>query len=510
MRNHGLNKGTAAGHLCSRRPKLPGVQFAKSQSNLVCFSLIGMLAISSLDAHSESPLYRQLFDKIRALIETGVLEDGERLPATRELAGSLGLNRTTVSAAYELLESEGLMKGHVGRGSFVSAPKSRALAVPMSFATSRPSELLFPLEEFRATCTEVIQSDEAQSILQLGSPSGYPPLRQYLLEKTRAEGVARVSDDILITSGCQQAFDLLQRVLISNGETVLLEDPVYPGLRNAFQRGGARLVGIPVGPDGIDLNQLERAVGRERPKLLVVTSNFQNPTGATLSLAGRQALLRIAARAGVVVVENDIYGELRYEGEHIQPLKQLDESGQAILLRSFSKLAFPGLRVGWMVGPRLLIDKLTEAKQWSDLHTDQLSQAVFLRFAESGRLDQHRKRMLAAGLERLRAVLGSCKKYLPAGASFTEPSGGMSLWVTLPRPLDAGELLVRAEREGVSYLPGKFFGVGRIESGSLRISFAGLSGDKIDAGMAILGRVFGSELERVREYAKLDSVPALV
>jgi 2-aminoadipate transaminase len=469
-----------------------------------------MLAISSLDSQSESPLYRQLFEKIRALIETGVLEDGERLPPTRELAGSLGLNRTTVSAAYELLESQGLLKGHVGRGSFVSAPKSRTNAAPISFATSRPSELLFPLQEFRATCTEVIQSEEAQAILQLGSPSGYSPLRHYLLDRTRAEGVARPSDDILITSGCQQAFDLLQRTLVSNGETVLLEDPVYVGLRNAFQRGGARLVGIPVGPDGIDLSQLERAVARERPKLLVVTSNFQNPTGATLPLANRQALLRIAARAGVVVVENDIYGDLRYEGEHIQPLKQLDDSGETILLRSFSKLTFPGLRVGWVIGPRPLIEKLTEAKQWSDLHTDQLSQAVFLRFAESGRLEEHRKKMLAAGRERLRRVLAACHQYLPAGASFTKPSGGMNLWVTLPEPLDSGELLLRAEREGVSYLPGKFFGVGKIDSGSLRISFAGLAPDKIEVGIAILGRIFGSELERVREYVRLDSVPALV
>ena len=468
-----------------------------------------MLAISNLDAHSESPLYRQLFDRIRSLIETGVLEDGERLPATRELAGSLGLNRTTVSAAYELLESEGLLKGHVGRGSFVSAPKSKP-APPISFATSRPSELLFPLDEFRATCTEVIQSDEAQSILQLGCPSGYSPLRQFLYDEARAEGVARPSDDILITSGCQQAFDLLQRALISNGETVLLEDPVYPGLRNAFQRGGARLVGIPVGPEGVDLDQLARAVARERPSLLVVTPNFQNPTGATLPLAGRQSLLRIAARAGVTVVENDIYGDLRYEGEHVEPVKKLDGSGATILLRSFSKLAFPGLRVGWVIGPRPLIDKLTEAKQWSDLHTDQLSQAVLLRFAESGRLKAHRQKMLAAGHERLQAALSACRKYLPPGSTFTKPAGGMNLWVRLPEQLDAGELLVRAEREGVTYLPGKFFGVGKIESGSLRISFAGLAPDKIEAGIAILGRIFGSELERVQDYAKLRPATALV
>ncbi|MGI8746052.1 MAG: PLP-dependent aminotransferase family protein [Bryobacteraceae bacterium] len=486
-----------------------------------------MVSISGLDPNAEVPLYRQLFHEIKAQIETGVLEDGERLPATRELAGSLGLNRTTVSAAYDLLEAEGLLKGHVGKGSFVSAPRrsigvrwgdvleSRSNAHPthparISFSNSRPSELLFPLEEFRATCTEVIHSEEAQAILQLGSPAGYAPLRRYLLDKALAEGAARPSDDILITSGCQQAFDLLQRTLISNGETVLLEEPVYAGVRNAFQRGGARLVGIPVGIEGIEIDSLERAIARERPRVLAITSNFQNPTGATLPLAKRKALLRITARAGVVVIENDIYGDLRYEGEHVQPVKQLDSSGDTVLLRSFSKLAFPGLRVGWVIGPRALIEKLTEAKQWSDLHTDQLSQAVFLRFAESGRLEEHRKRMLAAGRERLRAVLTACKQHLPSGASFTRPSGGMNLWVRLPEPLDAGELLGRAEREGVTYLPGRFFGVGTMDSRSLRISFAGLAPDKIEAGIATLGRIFANELERIHEYSRLESVPALV
>ena len=489
-----------------------------------------MLPISLLDETSNSPLYRQLYQKIKQLIESRQLAKGDRLPATRELAGQLGLNRTTVSAAYELLESEGLITGHVGRGSFVAdcftkrtqlnwpdvlepavpspaAPASTPLA---SFSSSRPSELLFPLEEFRSSCTEVIQSAEAQTILQLGSPSGYAPLRRYLLEISRAEGIARDSDDLLVTSGCQQTVDLLQRTLARNGEPVLLEDPVYPGVRHAFERGGARLIGVPVGDDGLDLEALERIIAREHPRLLVVTPNFQNPTGATLSLASRKALLRITQPAGVIVVENDIYGPLAYEGDSIAPLKRLDESGDTILLRSFSKLAFPGLRVGWVIGLRPLIEKLTEAKQWSDLHTDQLSQAVLLRFAESGRLEQHRQKMLMAGRERLHAVLSACEKYLPRGTTFTRPRGGMSLWVRLPGSLDAGELLPRAEREGVTYLPGKYFAVSHPQPNSLRISFAGMTPDQIRSGVAILGRIFQNELERMRAHSPLIEAPAMV
>jgi len=487
-----------------------------------------MLPAFNLDPDNKSPLYKQLYAQLKDQIESGGIANGARLPATRELAGQLGLNRTTVSAAYALLEYEGLIKGHVGRGSFVAADRSnvdwRALLEPLatpspaapaatplaSFSSSRPSELLFPLDEFRATCAEVIASPEAQTILQLGSPSGCPPLRRYLLEQSRAEGVAKDSADILITSGVQQAFDLLQRTLVPNGETVLVEDPVYLGVRHVFERAGARLIGVPVGSNGLELETLERVIARERPRLIVVTSNFQNPTGATMPLASRKALLRITQAAGVIVVENDIYGALVYEEDPIPTVKSLDETGDAILLRSFSKVAFPGLRVGWVIGPRALIERLTEAKQWSDLHTDQLSQAVLLRFAESGRLARHRERMLEAGRERLHAALDACEKYLPVEAKFTRPRGGMSLWIRLPEPLDAGELLARAEREGVTYLPGKYFAVTRSQANCLRISFAGMTPEQIHSGIAILGRIFKQELERVRAQTPAAEAPALV
>jgi 2-aminoadipate transaminase len=487
-----------------------------------------MLALPHLDPAQEEPLYRQLYGFIRNAIVTGRLERGERIPPTRELAGQLGLNRATVAAAYELLESEGLIRGHVGRGSFVegsgrsqwedrfvrlggteTAAPSLAADDGISFASSRPSENLFPVEEFRATCAEVIGSPNISSILQLGSPSGYAPLRSYLFNQARSQGLARPNDDILVSSGCQQALDLIQRALTAPGDVVLVEDPVYPGLKSVFQRANVRVVGVPVGAAGIDIDALDRA-GHERAKLLVVTPNFQNPTGLTLPLAARHALLRIAKDRGMVVVENDIYGDLRYAGDPLPTLKQLDETGDVVQLKSFSKIAFPGLRVGWVLGPRLLVGRLAEGKQWTDLHTDQLSQAVLLRFAESGRLDAHRRAALAAGAERLDAVLGACERELPPGSRFTRPQGGMSLWVRLPEPLDAGELLARAEREGVSYLPGRYFAVARHEPGSFRLSFAGLPPSKIRAGVAILGRVFQQELEHSRAVRRRELEPAMV
>jgi 2-aminoadipate transaminase len=483
-----------------------------------------------IDTQSDVPLYRQVFQQLKDSINGGKLPRGSRLPATRELAGLLGLNRTTISAAYELLESEGLISGQVGRGSFVTgAPEHenhgldwRALLTSsastpspqaatssnetISFAASRPSELLFPMEEFRQSCEEVLASSEIRSILQLGSPGGYGPLRQYLMADARRQGVMGTGDDLIVTSGCQQALDLLQRVLAPAGTKVAIEDPVYPGVKNLFLSAGGQVIGVRIGPDGMDLEDLERILERERPKLLVVTPNFQNPTGATMPLQSRKELLRMVRAAGVVLVENDTYGDLRYEGNPVPAVKSED----TILLRSYSKIAFPGLRVGWAIGPRAAIARMIEAKQLSDLHSDQLSQAVLLRFAESGRLEQHRQNILKAGAEKLKVVLAACERYLPTRSTFTRPQGGMNLWVRLPDPLDAGELLLRAQRENVNYLPGRYFTISRPDPGGLRLSFAGLTPEKILAGVAILGQIFSAELERMQSARSLEPAQAMV
>jgi len=501
----------------------------------VQYGMLGLMEFTpKLDPQAETPLYRQLFEQIAGQIRSGHLTRGERLPATRELAGLLGLNRTTVSAAYEMLETEGLLSGQVGRGSFVTGGPARAgrgvdwsallersetpaLAPSqsgswgkelISFAVSRPSRELFPLDEFRASCAAVLGRHDLGDILQLGSPSGYEPLRRYLMDEARKQQIAAPGDDLLITNGCQQALDLIGRVLLRPGDTVAVEDPIYTGLKQLLTGMGAQLCGIPVGADGMETAQIERVLEREQPRLLVVTSNFQNPTGTTLPLASRLALLEAARKAGAPVIENDAYGELRYQGEALPSLKQLDESGGTVLLRSFSKVSFPGLRVGWVLGPKPLLDRLRTAKEAADLHTDQLSQAVLLEFAVSGRLERHRERVLQAGAERLAATLDACREFLPAGTRWTRPEGGMNIWVRLPEPLDAGELLARAQREGVAFRPGRYFAVSRFEPGALRLSFAGLAPEQIRTGLAILGRVIAGEIESSSRM--FDPSPAMV
>jgi len=214
-------------------------------------------------------------------------------------------------------------------------------------------------------------------------------------------------------------------------------------------------------------------------------------------------------RAGAVLIENDIYSQLRYAGSPLPTLKKLDETGDTVLLRSFSKIAFPGLRVGWMIGPRPLIARLMEARQLADLHGDQFSQAVVLEFARSGRLDRHLSHMLETGRERLDALLSALEAYLPEGVSYSRPEGGMNVWLKLPGGVDTFDLLQHAHREGVTYTPGRHFAVSRPHHNALRLSFAGLKPEAITSGVARLARAIASELETLDRHQR-EPVPALV
>jgi 2-aminoadipate transaminase len=291
---------------------------------------------------------------------------------------------------------------------------------------------------------------------------------------------------------------------------VAIEDPVYPGLRDVFARSGARVAGVPVGGEGIDLDALARLLERAPAAAIAVTPNFQNPTGATMDLEARRQLLRLARQAGAAVIENDIYGGLRYEGEDLPSLKQLDEHRLVIQVRSVSKLALPGLRVGWVSGPRELVRRLAGWKQTADLHSDHLSQAVLLQMFRTGRLEAHRRRLIEAGRARLHALLDGCARHLPEGTRFTRPQGGTNVWVRLPEGMDAERLLARAEAAGVSYLPGRLFAVQRAEPCALRLNFAGLEPRQIEEGLLILGRLFRREWHRVRAAVEAGLAPAIV
>lgn len=468
-----------------------------------------------LDASLDLPLYRQVAGEIQQLIDRGVLRPGDKLPPTRELAGQLGLNRTTVSAAYSVLERSGSIDGRVGRGSFVAGSQSEVpdnagpeLGSTISFASSRPSAHEFPVDGFRRLAKEVIDGADVGELLQLGSAFGYGPLRRFLVREALQLGHAKSGDDLLITNGCQQALDLIAREFAGPGTSIVLEDPVYHGMLRTFARSGAELFGVPVDHDGIDPASLEDMLERHKPAIVAVTPSFQNPTGATLPFERRKRIAELAGRFGCLLIEVDVYTGLRYSGTPL-PAVRTFASGPTLLLGSYSKVSFPGLRVGWVLGPRDLIARLAEAKEISDLHSDHLSQAVLLRFAESGELDRHLRRSQLSGAARLEAVLSACEHYLPPGARWTRPEGGMNLWVEFPPPIDAEMLLRAAEARGVTFLTGRHFSTRNAHRRALRLSFGGLKPEQITSGVEILGEAAREQLI-APAYAREELAAALV
>jgi DNA-binding transcriptional MocR family regulator len=484
-----------------------------------------------LQPESHVPLYVQIRDQLRGLVHAGELRAGDRIPATRELAAYLGVHRTTVANAYAELEADGLIQGHVGRGTFISAlaqPAKPTLPPPslgnggvrweslfadergedalsrllpevspgvISFLAAKPAAECFPVEEFRACCNAVLRQQGPQ-ILQLGSSDGYAPLKQALGEMLRSEGILAKQEQILITGGCQQSLDLLCKAFLRPGDAVVMENPTYPGAIAIFAGARVRAIGVPVranghgpGGAGVDVAALEAALIQNRVKLALLTPDFQNPTGTTLSGGDRRRVLEIAARHQVPVVEDHIYARLDLRGNKIPSLKALDRSGNVIQIDSFSKVAFPGLRVGWCVAPESVMERLRLVKQATDLHTDQLAQAALAEFTRRGHLARHLSRTKLVYARRLAALEAALGTHMPEEVAWTRPGGGMCVWLVLPPGLDSTELMIRARERGVLFAPGRYFYFQNPQPNTLRLGFADLDERKIARGVATLGEI---------------------
>src|SRR5579864_5506784 len=499
-----------------------------------------------LQPESNIPLYAQLRDQMRALVHSGELLPGDRIPASRELANQLQIHRTTVATAYAELESEGLIQGFVGRGTYISestAPReftpppreqggvlrwealfaderagdglSRLMPeVPegtIAFISARPSEEFFPVDDVR-TCANAVLKREGREILQLGASDGYGPLKQVLLEMLRAEGLAAQERQLLITDGCQQSLDLLAKAFLRPGDAVLVENPAYPGALSILSASRVRCLpaavethGGPESSQGLDLKAAEAVLQQNRVKLILVTPDFQNPTGTTMSLEQRQKLLTIAAQHQVPIVEDHIYARLRLRGNPVPSLKSLDRAGIVIQIDSFSKVAFPGLRVGWCIGPETVVERLRVLKQSSDLHTDQLAQATLAEFMKRGSFDVHLKRMVRVYARRLGVLEKALDRHFPGGTHWTQPEGGLSVWVTLPAGLDAGEMLIHARERGVVFVPGRYFYFQNPQPNTLRLGFAGLDEKEIVTGIATLGHMLVEELKNKERGGKREA-----
>jgi len=376
----------------------------------------------------------------------------------------------------------------------------------ISFGGGMPAPDVFPYEEIREACERVIR-DHGAVAFQYGSTDGYKPLREMIQRHTARYGINVSPENILVTSGSQQALDLLGKILINRGDRILVESPTYLGALQAWASYGAEYVTVPMDKDGMVTDALEEAL-RSGPKFIYVLPNFQNPAGVTLSLERRQKLIELADRYGVPIVEDDPYGQLRYEGEHLPSVVELDSrfrgnntasyAGNVIYLSTFSKTLAPGLRMAWVIAPTEVIKKLVQAKQGADLHTATFNQIVTYEVAHGGFLDRHVEAIRGVYRERRDVMLGAMDAYFPAGVEWTHPHGGLFLWGTLPEQLDAAKVLKVAIEEKVAFVPGaSFFATGGGHN-TMRLNFSFAKPEKIQEGISRLGRV----LKRMSEEQK--------
>jgi len=369
----------------------------------------------------------------------------------------------------------------------------------ISFAGGLPGADLFPLDEFRRAY-ERVMGEHGPAALQYSTTEGERPLREMIARHTSRYGIVVTIDNVLITTGSQQALDLIGKVFINPGDHVLVERPTYLGALQAWSTYQAEYLTARIDEHGMRIDDLEAAF-RGGPKFVYALPNFQNPAGVTLSLERREALVRLADEHGVPILEDDPYGQLRYDGDHLPSLVTLDAayrglggpgySGNVIYLSTFSKILAPGLRLGWVIGPPDVIQRLAQAKQGADLHTSTLVQLLAYEVARSGFLDRHVRRLRTAYAARRDAMLAAMAESFPPGVTWTRPAGGLFVWAALPSSLDANELLRSALEDKVAFVPGNPFfpdGSGR---NMMRLNFTNSSVERIQQGIARLGRAIG-------------------
>jgi len=372
----------------------------------------------------------------------------------------------------------------------------------ISFAGGMPALEMLPVDAVREASRRVL-AEQGPLALQYGLTEGYPPLRAWIVEYLARQGIALEEENVLIVTGGQQGLDLTARLLLNPGDRIIVESPTFLGALQAFNAYQTTYVPVSMDDEGVQIESLEAALAAD-PRFIYAIPTFQNPSGVTLSRKRRHALIHLASQAGVPILEDDPYWQLRYEGEHSPSLLALDvarfEQGKApgniIYLGSFSKILGPGLRLGWIAAPAVVIKRMVQAKQGVDLHTCLYVQMVVHEVvSQSGFLEQLVTRLRTAYRERRDVMLTAMAQHFPPEVSWTQPKGGMFLWVTLPSSLNAEELLVEALRHKVAFVPGAPFYADGNAPHALRLNFSYSQPEQIEVGIQRLGEVLARALE---------------
>ena len=475
-----------------------------------------------LDRDGEEPIYRQLIRHIRLQIESGVLAAGARLPASRDLARQLNISRISVVNAYAELRAQGYLSAHAGRGTFVAgdgngshhnggsghgaAPAAETPSTPdrsiremmrlgrkpgvISFSKGSLPMEFFPVQHLRDAINAVLDRD-GPNALGYEPGEGFAPLRAAVRDYVSALGIRCSADQVLITGGAQQALDLAIQGLCSEGETVVTENPTYLGMIDIARARRVQLHGIGMDKDGMRLDELENYIIDNKPRLIYVMPSFHNPTGGVMPLHRRRQLLNLANDYNIPVLEDGVYHEFRFEGEHIPPLKALDDTGIVIHVSAFTKMMLPGMRIGYLITDSRHYERLVRVKEAADISTPGLNQRAIHLMLERGVLSQQLERNNRELHRRRDVALAAARRYLPPGSTWDEPQGGMYLWVLLPRSgPNAAELFVTAVQMGVAYAIGSVFYTNGCGSHRLRLNYGTNRPADIEEGMRRLGRAW--------------------
>ena len=367
----------------------------------------------------------------------------------------------------------------------------------ISFAGGLPAPEVFPLENFRIACEKVLIK-KGTTALQYGTTEGYTPLLEIIARHSARYGIQVTTDNIMITSGSQQALDLLGKIFINRGDSILVEAPTYLGALQAWAAYGARYLTIDMDENGMLTDQLEEKL-RSGIKFIYVLPNFQNPSGVTLSLERREQLVRISNQYGVPIIEDDPYGQLRFEGTHLPTIEVVDcrmnittgdsYTGNVIYLSTFSKILAPGLRLAWVIAPPEVIHKLVQAKQGSDLQTATFNQMVAHEIGQGGFFDRHVKKICEVYKYRRDVMLESLESTMPEGVRWTKPQGGLFLWLSLPDNIQSKTIFLDAVKDNVAFVPGEPFYPYSGGESSMRLNFSNSSPEKIEEGISRLSKV---------------------
>lgn len=362
------------------------------------------------------------------------------------------------------------------------------------FSAGNPSPESFPVAEMKKIADDIFENNATQA-LQYGISEGYTPLRNALKTRMREKfSSGDENDDLIIVSGAQQGLELACKVLCNEGDTVIVENPSFIGATNAFRSYNVNLVGVELEEDGINIEKLEEALKREKNvKFMYIIATFQNPMGVTTSLKKRKAIYKLAKKYGVVIIEDNPYGDLRFEGEEIPTIKSLDTEGLVIYAGTFSKILSAGIRIAYVLAPKEIISKMTVAKQVSDVHTNLFFQITAYRYMTEYDLDAHIEKIRAIYRRKSGLMISELEKVFGDRMAFTRPQGGLFLWCTLPDYISMLDFCKKASKEKVAIVPGIAFCAKPTDPcNSFRLNYSTPSDKQIVEGIDILGKVFDS------------------